>query len=196
MPRRPRDVSPGLHHAWVGATGGWDYFLDEVDRVAWVRFLVATAAERQWTCVGFCQMSTHVHLLLDIPDGSLPTGMRDLNREYSCAFNLRHGRKGTFVRSRFGSRRIGGGNDLLAAYAYVVLNPVAEHLCRRPEEWRWSSYRTTVGIAGDFSFVDGTRVIGEAGGSQDALRRLVESAARARTERTRPEPGSGRVLRS
>src|SRR5205807_2611361 len=112
------------------------------------------------------------------------------NREYSCAFNLRHGRKGAFVRSRFGSRRISGGVDLLTAYAYVVLNPVAEGLCLRPEEWRWSSYRTTLGIANDFPFVDGTSVIGEAGGSRNDLRRAVESTARARLQQTRPEPGS------
>ena len=154
MPRRPRDVSPGFHHAWVGATGGWDYFLDDVDRVAWVRFLVARLARTGWTCVAFCQMSTHVHLLLGVSDRSLAEGMRDLNREYSCAFNVRHARKGTFVRSRFGSRRIVDGADLLTSYAYVVLNPVAERLCLRPEEWRWSSYRTTLGVAADFPFVE------------------------------------------
>jgi hypothetical protein len=41
MPRRPRDTSPGIHHAWVNATGNWSYFLDEVDRVTWIRPLVA-----------------------------------------------------------------------------------------------------------------------------------------------------------
>jgi putative transposase len=196
MPRVPRDVSPGFHHVWVGATGGWDYFLDEVDRVSWVRFLVATVAEMRWTCVAFCQMSSHVHLVVDVPDRSLAIGMRELNREYSCAVNTRHGRAGTFVRSRFGSRHIAEGGDLLTAYAYVVLNPVAERLCLRPEEWRWSSYRTTLGVAADFPFVDGTSVIGEAGGSHHDLRRAVESIARSRLERTRPEPGSGRVRRS
>ena len=100
MPRKPRDVSPGFHHAWVGATGDWSYFLDEVDRIAWIRRLVSTLDRMAWTCVAFCQMSTHVHLLLRIPDESLAIGMRDLNREYSCDFNLRHGRVGTFVRKR------------------------------------------------------------------------------------------------
>ncbi|TML75043.1 MAG: hypothetical protein E6G12_10145 [Actinobacteria bacterium] len=136
MPRRPRDIAPGFHHAWVNATGDWDYFLDEVDRVAWVRRLVQMLERMTWTCVAFCQMSTHVHLLASVPDESLPIGMRDLNREYSCDFNLRHGRKGTFLRKRFGSRRIEDADDLLGTYSYVVLNPVVEGLCLRPEEWR------------------------------------------------------------
>ena len=138
-------------------------------------------------------MSTHVHLILRVDDGSLSAGMRDLNREYSCDFNLRHGRVGTFVRDRFGSRRIEDGEDLLGTYIYVVLNPVEAGLCLRAEDWRSSSYRTTIGLADDFPFVDAAPVIAEAGGVAE-LRRFVESAARARLERTRPEPGSGRVL--
>ena len=149
-----------------------------------------------WTCVAFCQMSTHVHLLASVPYESLPIGMRDLNREYSCDFNLRHGRKGTFLRKRFGSRRIEDADDLLGTYSYVVLNPVVEGLCLRPEEWRWSSYRTTLGMATDFPFVDARSVIAEAGGTSGALRQVVDSAARARLKRTRPEPGSGRGLSS
>jgi putative transposase len=196
MPRRPRDTSPGLHHVWVNATGNWPYFLDEVDRVNWVRRLVAMLDRMVWTCVGFCEMSTHVHLLLNVPDESLAIGMRDLNREYSCDFNLRHSRHGGFVRKRFGSRLITNAEDLLGVYAYVVLNPVAEGLCLRPEEWRWSSYRTTLGISADFRFVDASRVVAEAGGTRGALRDAVEGAARARRNLTRPEPGSRRALTS
>jgi REP-associated tyrosine transposase len=196
MPRRPREIGPGFHHVWVNATGGWDYFLDEVDRVAWVRRLVQTLERTGWTCAAFCQMSTHVHLLLGVPDESLPKGMRDLNREYSCDFNSRHAREGAFLRKRFGSRRLEGAHDLLAVYAYVVLNPVAEGLCLHPEEWRWGSYRTTLGMCADFPFVDAAVVIAEAGGTPDTVRKVVESAARGRPNRTRPEPGSGRVRRS
>jgi len=193
MPRRPRDVGPGFHHVWVNATGDWDYFLDEVDRIHWVRLFVQILAEMRWKCVAFCQMDSHVHLLLEVPDTSLAIGMRELNREYSCGFNARHGRHGTFVRQRFGSRRIVDGPDLLGAYAYVVLNPVAAGACRRPEEWRWSSYATTLGLADDFPFVDAAAAISEAGG-REQLRSAVESVLLSRLERTRPEPGSGRVL--
>jgi REP element-mobilizing transposase RayT len=183
MPRRPRDVSPGFHHVWVNATGDWDYFLDDVDRIEWVRLLAQVRVEMGWTCLAFCQMSTHVHLLVHVPSRSLAIGMRELNREYSCAFNRRHGRVGAFVRQRFGSRHIVGGSGLVAAYGYVVLN--VEDLGLRPEEWRWSSYRTTLGLADDFPFIDASAAIAEAGGTVACLRGAVESIARARLERTR-----------
>lgn len=193
MPSPPRDITPGFHHVWVNATGSWDYFLDEVDRIAWVRRLVATLDRFAWVCIAFCQMSTHVHLLLRVEDRSLSAGMRELNREYSRDFNLRHDRVGTFVRGRFGSRRIEGGRDLLGAFVYVVRNPVAGGLCLTPDEWRWSSYRTTMGLCDDFPFVDAQVAIAEVGG-RPQLRRLVRSRGPSGPERTRPEPGSGRVL--
>jgi|SRR6185503_18896425 len=193
MPRRPRDIAPGYHHVWVNATGGSEYFTDGIDRIAWIRSFLRVLNRMGWTCPGFCQMTTHVHALVSTPDRSLPLGMRDLNREYSYEFNIRHDRIGTFLRKRYGSRRIADGKDLLATYAYVVLNPVVEGLCVRPEDWHWSSYRTTAGFSNDFPFVDAADVIGEAGGSVEGLRRLLEAILRTRLERTRPEPGSGRV---
>jgi len=173
MPTRPRDDAPGAHHVWVNATGNWAYYLDDADRLDWIRRLVRAAERFTWTCLAFCQMTTHVHALLDIPDRSLPRGMEYLNREYSKDFNARHARVGRFQRQRYGSRRIQDGADLLGAYAYVVLNPVVEGMCPRAEDWRWSSYATTVGLTRDFPFVDASLVLAELGGAPDALRRFV-----------------------
>jgi putative transposase len=108
--------------------------------------------------------------------------MQYLNREYSKRFNARHDRSGHFVRRRYGSRRIMNAADLLGVYAYVVLNPVKEGMCPRAEDWRWSSYATTLGLTDDFCFVDAGIVIAELGGSLDALRTLVASRAPPRSE--------------
>jgi putative transposase len=161
----------------VNATGNWPYFIDDADRLAWIRLLEKVARHHAWKVPAFCQMTTHVHAIVETPDTSLSRGMRYLNREYSRRFNARHDRLGHFVRKRFGSRRVTGGRDLLGTYPYVVLNPVSEGMCRRAEDWRWSSYATTLGLTDDFGFVDAGIVIAELGGSVDALRALV--AARA-----------------
>ena len=177
MPSPPRDSGPGLHHIWVNATGNWPYFIDDLDRRRWLELLERVAGDHSWVAPAFCQMTTHVHGIVDVPDTSLSRGMQYLSREYSKRFNARHDRVGRFVRRRFGSRRITNGRDLLGTYAYVVLNPVREGMCPRAEDWRWSSYATTLGLTDDFGFVDARMVIAELGGSVDALRALV--AARA-----------------
>ena len=80
MPRRPRDVDEGIHHAWVNATGNAPYFEDEPDRLTWIRYLVRALAVHSARCIAFCQMTTHVHVLLEVGAGVLPAFMRDLNR--------------------------------------------------------------------------------------------------------------------
>jgi REP element-mobilizing transposase RayT len=161
----------------VNATDNWAYFSNDDDRLALLGLLERVTADNGWTVPAFCQMTTHVHAIVDVPDGSLSSGMQYLNREYSKGFNARHDRSGHFVRRRFGSRRIADGPDLLGAYSYVVLNPVREGMCPRPEDWRWSSYATTLHLTSDFSFVDARIVAAELDGSIDALRRLVTARA-------------------
>jgi putative transposase len=173
MPPAPRDYSPGLHHVWVNATGKEAYFVDEVDRLDWIRQLVRALEIHNWSCVAFAQLTTHVHTILDVPDWSLPQGMKRLNQGYSTAFNERYERHGQFVRRRYGNRRIESGSDLVGAFAYVVLNPVKAGLAPRSEDWRWSSYATTLGISDDYPFLDTSSVLAE-GGGVESLRATVE----------------------
>ena len=179
MPSAPRDLAPGLRHIWVSATGHEQYFLDAEDRIAWLRYFVKTVRHNGWTCVAFCQMTTHVHFVVDVPDRSLATGMKSLNMAYSSDFNARHDRVGQFIRRRYGSRRIEDGVDLLGVYCYVVWNPVAAGLCIDPADWRWCSYATTLGISNDFPFVDAALAIAEAGGTPERLRQVVDSRGRS-----------------
>jgi putative transposase len=169
---------------WVNATGNERYYFDNDDRVVWVRLLASVLEHFDWRCLAFCQLSTHVHLIISVPDTSLPVGMKHLNMTYSRDFNARHDRVGQFVRRRYGSRRIVDGRDLVGTYAYVVLNPVLAGLCPQPEDWRWSSYATTLGISNDFPFADASLAVAEAGGSAEALRRTVEARARERLSRS------------
>lgn len=164
MPRRPRDVSPGIHHVWVNATDDWPLFIDDADRSTWLRRFVRMLGEHSWGCVAFCQMDTHVHAIVVVPDASLAAGMRDLNRDYARAFNDVHRRCGAFQRKRYGSRRVVDGPDLVGVYVYVVCNPVEAGRCERAEDWFWSSYPTTLGLASDFPFVDATLAVVAAGG--------------------------------
>ena len=173
MPSTPRDSAPGVHHIWTNATGNWAYFMDDADRRAWIGLLKQVADVYGWTVVAFCQMTTHVHAIVVVPDTSLSRGMQYLNREYSKRFNARHDRTGHFVRKRFGSRRVRDGRDLVGTYAYVVLNPVNEGMCPNAEDWRWSSYATTLGLTSDFGFIDAGMVLGELDGAVGGLRSVV-----------------------
>lgn len=98
---------------------------------------------------------------------------------YSRRFNERHGRVGYLVRDRYWSRRKETPEAVLEAFRYVAQNPVGAGLVQRPEDWRWSSYGKTIGVADSFSFVDAADVLAEFGTTRIAqirgLRRFVES---------------------
>ena len=160
MPRRPRETAAGVHHVVVGATGGAAYFCDDADRLTWVRLLVKMLKHYDWTCVILCQLTTHLHALFEIPDESLPLGMHMLNMAYGKGFNDRHDRFGNLVRSRYWSKRMTDERHLLAAYRYVARNPTRARMCERAEDWHWSSFATSCGLARTFPFVDASLVLG------------------------------------
>lgn len=178
MPRPPRDLAPGIQHIGVSAAGASIYFYDDQDRAAWLRLFVTTVARFEWRCLAVCLLTTHWHAILCLRDDSLARGMHQLVGRYSKRFNERHGRAGYLVRDRYWSRRKDSQSALLQAFRYVARNPVAAGLADRPEDWRWSSYGTTVGLSEMFDFVDAREILGEFGRTRGAqirgLRRFVD----------------------
>lgn len=140
---------------------------------------MTTVSRYHWRCLAVCLLSTHWHAIVETPDASMAQGMHGLIGRYSRRFNERHARTGYLVRSRYWSRRKEAPDALLEAYRYVVKNPVAAGLADRPEDWRWSSFGTTVGISDAFAFVDASYILGEFGSTRAAqirgLRRFVET---------------------
>jgi len=159
MAQKPRDSEPGMHHVTVGSTGPIEYYRDHIDRLDWLRRFILVLDRHGWKCLLVCQMTTHVHAIVDVPDRSLSEGMQRLNGRYGTEFNARHERFGALIRRRFWSKRITSEEQLLATYRYAALNPVRAGICERPEEWFWSSFATSCGLASTFPFVDATPVL-------------------------------------
>jgi hypothetical protein len=103
--------------------------------------------------------------------------MHDLSAGYGRRFNARHARIGNLVRHRYWSKRITTSEYLLSSFRYIARNPIEAGLCRRAEDWHWSSYATACGLAQTFPFVDATIVLSQLGSSPAAaafaLRTLV-----------------------
>jgi hypothetical protein len=70
--------------------------------------------------------------------------MHRLHSLHAHRFNDRHGRDGHLFQARYGAKPIGSDDQLVVTAAYIAMNPVEAGLCRRPEDWRWSSFAATV----------------------------------------------------
>jgi REP element-mobilizing transposase RayT len=113
------------------------------------------AVERHgWSCLAYCLLSTHIHVVVGTPRPNLGVGMQWLLGPYAQTFNRRHEREGHLFGGRFYSTRIRSESHLVAALAYVALNPVRAGLVGSPEEWRWSSYSETIGRRRAPAFLD------------------------------------------
>jgi hypothetical protein len=134
-------------------------YRDATDRIEFLRHLALVGAKVGWTCIAYCLMGTHYHLIVNAGDGVLPTAMHGLNLRYARYHNRRYGLRGHVQFDRYGSRRLADDDELLAAFAYLANNPVKASLCASPYEWPWSSYRATVGMGESPSFLDPARLL-------------------------------------
>ena len=87
----------------------------------------------------------HYHLLIQTPYSNLSKGMRQLNGVYTQASNRRYSRVGHLFQGRFKAILVDSDAYLLELSRYVVLNPVRANMFKKPADWPWSSYRSSMG---------------------------------------------------
>lgn len=121
-------------------------FRSDADRLLFLALLAAAVKRFNWIVHVYTLMSNHFHLVIETPEKTLSRGMQWLNGQYALRFNKRHKRVGHLFQGRFHGRLVQKESHLLELTRYVVLNPVRAGMVARPEEYRWSSYRATVGL--------------------------------------------------
>jgi putative transposase len=143
---------------------GDDYLmlLTELERVV---------GRHSWICHSYCLMGNHVHFMLELLEATLAAGMQQLQSNYARGFNRRYGRTGHLFGNRYFSLPVVDDAHLLELCRYMALNPVRAGACRTPEEWPWSSYRATVGLAPRPDFLTVDWILDQFGGDVEEARR-------------------------
>ena len=148
MGRHPRpQLAGGLYHVTTRGTSGASIFADDLDRGAFLHRLGHSVSLFEWKCFAFCLMGNHFHLAIKTPEANIARGMRALNGWYAQRFNWRHDRGGHLFEAPYHAELIERDAHFLEVTRYVVRNPVRSNMCQLPEEWPWSSYRATIGLA-------------------------------------------------
>src|SRR5712692_7480885 len=148
MARPLRLEFPGaLYHVTARGNERRAIVRDDEDRKTFLAILARTVRLFRWTLHAYVLLGNHYHLLVETPEPNLARGMRQLNGFYGQTFNRRHGRSGHLFQGRFKAILVEKEAYLLALCRYVVLNPVRARLVAHPQEWKWSNYRLTAGLA-------------------------------------------------
>jgi putative transposase len=147
MPRRLRNQPAGsIHHITARGSRRGTIFVDDDDRQAFIAALGECRQVTGWTCMAFCLMTNHYHLLVELAAPRLSVGMQLLNTMHAVRFNRRHEGAGHVFDSRFYSTLVEDSEYGQEVVRYIALNPVRAGLCDRPEQWPWSSYPAVAGL--------------------------------------------------
>ena len=136
-----------LYHVTSRGNGKRRIFLDDTDRIVWLRTLEKAIAAQNLIVHAYCLMDNHFHLLVETPEANLAKGMHYLNAAYTQQFNTRHERVGHLLQGRYKAFLIEKETYFLEVARYIVLNPVRAKLVRSPERWKWSNYKAFIGKA-------------------------------------------------
>ena len=102
MARPIRIEFPGaVYHIFTRGNRQEDIFLDDKDRVLFLKLLSSTVDRLNWVCHAYCLMSNHDHLLIKTPEGLLSKGMQYLNSNYSRKFNRKYELRGHLFEKRY-----------------------------------------------------------------------------------------------
>jgi len=137
-------ISPAAcGHRWLARQA---IFLDDEDRRLFLRLVDKVCNRFGLVIYAYCLMDNHYHLLLEIAEANLSKALRQLNGVYTQAFNRRHSRVGHVLQGRFKAILVDKDSYLLELTRYVVLNPVRAKMVKKPDAYRWSSFRATAGL--------------------------------------------------
>ncbi|HXG76578.1 MAG TPA: transposase [Gaiellaceae bacterium] len=160
MGRAPRQFAPeATYHVFARGSNGQAIFVFDSDRIDFLDCLRQVIQRAELSCLAYCLMTNHYHLVLETRDGKLSRALQTLNGRYAQRFNRRYDREAHLFKNRFGAVRQMSESQLLWTLRYTVMNPVAQGLCSAPSEWRWSSYRALAGLEPPPPFLDVRRAL-------------------------------------
>ena len=122
-----------------------DIFKSDRDREKFCSYLESASSRYGAVIHAYCLMRNHYHLLLETPRGNLSEIMRHINGAYTTYYNVKRNRSGHLLQGRYKAILIDADEYAKELSRYIHLNPVRVGAVRKPQEYRWSSYRNYVG---------------------------------------------------
>jgi len=87
---------------------------------------------------GFCLMSNHVHLAVQVGEEPLSKIMQNLSFRYTRWVNRKQKRIGHLFQGRYKAILVEQDSYLLELVRYIHLNPVRAKMVRQPSAYSWS----------------------------------------------------------
>ena len=149
MPRTARLDAIGLmQHVFVRGIEKRDIFLDDEDRILFMKRFEKLLGETRTECYAWALMPNHFHLMLRPTQGKLSVFMRRLLTGHAITFNLRHQRVGHLFQNRYKSIVCEEEPYLLELVRYIHLNPLRAGIVKdlaQLGDYQWSGHAVLMG---------------------------------------------------
>ena len=178
------EFAGALYHVTSRGNCRQDIYLNDADRGRWLSVFAKVCDRFNWVCYSYCLMDNHYHLFIETPEGNLSQGMRQLNGVYTQRFNRYHNRVGHLYQGRYKAILVQKEAYFLELSRYIVLNPVRARMVNAPQEWPWSNYRATIGLASAEDWLNTTRVLAAFGAKKksQAIRQFIDFVSRGKSQ--------------
>ena len=155
MPRTSRlELAGAIHHITAKSPSRRLLFHDDDDRQRYLQLLAREVREREWRLLTYCQLSNHLHLLLETAERDLGAGLKRIHEDYGRSVNHRRDESGHVFGARFYNRIVRNERHLLACLRYIARNPVEAGICRNACDWPWSGHRALAGLTDSPAFLN------------------------------------------
>jgi putative transposase len=175
MPRKPRVHFPGaFYHVILRGNADHPIFLNDRGRHHFYE-LIGEGVERfGYRVHGFCLMTNHVHLLIQVGEIPLSRIIHNLTLRYTAWLNRRHSRIGHLFHGRYKALLVDAENYLLELVRYIHLNPVRAGMVKRADEYRWTGHRVMAGLE-NLPWMTTDWILSQFGSSLAVARKRYES---------------------
>ena len=143
MARQPRERSEsGIYHVTFRGNNREYIFKGDNEKRQLLLCIEKVKFNGGFELYAYCIMDNHGHLIIKETTDDISNVMKRIKVRYSGWYNYSHGRLNHVFGDRFHSEPIEDDTYLMSVLAYVFQNPVKAYKCKKPEEYRWSSYRS------------------------------------------------------
>ncbi len=125
-------------------------FDEEIDYIRYLQILNNVKKEFGLIIYAYCLMSNHVHIVLKDSKNELSKAIRRLNSIYAMYYNKKNIRTGYVFSDRFKSESIETKEYLLTCIRYVHRNPVKAGICKRANQYKFTSIHAYKSESGNY----------------------------------------------
>ena len=141
MSRKAREKSEsGIYHIMLRGINQQQIFEDTEDYEKFLDVLKDCKEICEFKLYAYCLMGNHIHLLIKEGTETLEQTFKRICGRFVYWYNIKYRRAGHLFQDRFKSEPVDSERYFFTVVRYIHQNPVKAKMCKRVEEYIYSSY--------------------------------------------------------